>query len=311
MIHYEQCQFKFEVSQMKKSYIKYLSSLLLFGSNGIIASYIPLSSVEIVFTRTLIGSIFLLLIYSATKHEARPRKNSSHLIYIVISGVAMGTSWMFLYEAYARIGVSIATLAYYCGPAIVMILAPILFGENISWIKWLGLISVLAGMVFVNNNVWSEGGNSWGLFCGIMSAILYAVMVIFNKKAVSIVGLQNPVVQLFIAFLTVTIFLVAHQGLSIHIQRESIPFILMLGIVNTGIGCYFYFSSIGQLPVQTVAIFSYLDPLSALVLSSVILGESLTLSQMAGAFLILGGAVFGEIYLPKGKLPGQQKADHD
>ena len=45
---------KQEVIMDKKAFIKYLSALLLFGLNGIVASNIALSSYEIVFLRTLI-----------------------------------------------------------------------------------------------------------------------------------------------------------------------------------------------------------------------------------------------------------------
>lgn len=66
-------------------------------------------------------------------------------------------------------------------------------------------------------------------------------------------------------------------------------------------GCYFYFSfsSIGSLPVQTVSICGYLEPLSALIFLAAILGEKLSLMQIAGAVLILGGAAFGELFRPK------------
>ena len=47
---------------MKRSYFKYIIGLLLFGSNGIVASYIALSSYEIVLLRTLIGSLFLIVL---------------------------------------------------------------------------------------------------------------------------------------------------------------------------------------------------------------------------------------------------------
>ena len=48
---------------MKKAYLKYFTALLLFGSNGIVASYILLNSYEIVFLRTLIGSLFLIAVF--------------------------------------------------------------------------------------------------------------------------------------------------------------------------------------------------------------------------------------------------------
>jgi len=129
------------------SYIKYIFALLLFGSNGIVASYILLSSVEIVYLRTFIGSLLLILIFVLTKQKVQFWKNKLHFLYLVISGVAMGASWLFLFEAYKQIGVSIAPLAYYCGPIMVMILSPLIFKEKMTMAKMLGFIAVFLGML--------------------------------------------------------------------------------------------------------------------------------------------------------------------
>lgn len=279
-----------------KAIFKYIAALLLFGSNGIVASYISLSSYEIVFTRTLIGSLFLVLIFILTRQKMRFWTDKLHFLYLAISGIAMGTSWMFLYEAYAQIGVSIATLAYYCGPVIVMILSPIIFKEKMTAAKLIGFLAVVLGMLCVNGHALLQGSVSWGLIFGICSAFAYAFMVIFNKKAISITGLENPMWQLIISFLTVAIFVGLKQGFSINIAAQNLLPILFLGIVNTGIGCYFYFSSISDLPVQTVAIGGYLEPLSALFFSAAFLGEALGFAQIVGAILILGGAAFGELF---------------
>lgn len=279
-----------------RAIFKYIAALLLFGSNGIVANYISLSSYEIVFTRTLIGSLFLVLIFAITRQKVLFWRDKLHFLYLVISGVAMGTSWMFLYEAYKQIGVSIATLAYYCGPVIVMILSPVLFKEKMTTNKLIGFIAVVLGMLFVNGQALYQGSISWGLLFAILSAFTYAFMVIFNKKAVSIVGLEKPMWQLIISFLTVAIFLALRQGLAIHVSSENLLPVLFLGIVNTGIGCYFYFSSIGDLSIQTVAIVGYLEPLSALLFSALFLGEALSVVQIIGAVLILGGAAYGELF---------------
>lgn len=281
---------------MNRSYIKYITSLILFGFNGIVASHISLSSYEIVFTRTLIGSLFLVIVFGFSKQKMRFLSNKSHFLYLSLSGVAMGASWMFLYEAYTQIGVSIATLAYYCGPVIVMILSPFLFKERMTNAKLIGFLAVLTGMLCVSGQAMSEEKTLFGLMCGLLSAVMYAVMVIFNKKAVSITGLENSMWQLMASFATVFLFLGLKQDFSISIASGDWLPILILGIVNTGIGCYFYFSSIGHLPVQTVAICGYLEPLSALLLSAALLGERLSLVQILGALLILGGAAFGELY---------------
>ena len=284
---------------MKKTYFKYITALILFGLNGIVASHISLSSYEIVFTRTLIGSFFLILIFIISKKEVRFWENKLHFLYLLISGVAMGTSWMFLYEAYAQIGVSIATLAYYCGPVIVMILSPVISREKMTSPILLGFFSVIIGMLCVNGQNLSQGSVSWGLICGLFSAIMYAVMVIFNTKAVSIKGIENPMWQLITGFITVAIFVGLKHGFSINMMQGNLIPILILGIINTGIGCYFYFSSIGSLSMQTVAICGYLEPLSALLFSTALLGENLKLIQMVGAVLILGGAAFGELFRQK------------
>ena len=281
---------------MKKAYFKYLLSVLLFGSNGIVASRILMSSYEIVLLRTFIGSLFLFAVYIFSKPKASERVGKKDILYIIISGVSMGASWMFLYEAYANIGVSLATLSYYCGPVFVMALSPFVFGEKISGAKLFGFFAVLCGMFLLNNQELYQKGFSWGLFCGIMSAVTYTFMVIFNKKAKGIKGLKNSVYQLFISFLTVGLFVLIKQGAHIDLNAESLAAILVLGIVNTGIGCYLYFSSISGLPAQTVAICGYLEPVSALALSAVFLHERLTPIQAAGAVLILGGAAFGELY---------------
>lgn len=53
---------------MKNAYIKFILAAVIFGTNGIIASQLPLSSYEIVLTRTVLGGLFLLLLATA-RHE--------------------------------------------------------------------------------------------------------------------------------------------------------------------------------------------------------------------------------------------------
>ena len=280
--------------KMSQTYFKYFLALILFGFNGIVANHISLNSYEIVFLRTLIGSIFLASIFFCTKGKWSGIGNKKHLMYIIISGVAMGTSWMFLYEAYSEIGVSVATLAYYCGPAIVILLSPLIFRERLTIRKVLGLLCVLVGMYLVNGNTFQQSGFSWGLICGILSAAMYAVMVIFNKKASSITGLENPVLQLIFSFVIVAVFVQIKQGLIIPSLFENIIPVLILGIINTGIGCYLYFTSIQKMPAGSVAICGYLEPWSALIFSAIFLHERLVAIQIVGAVFIIFGAMFGE-----------------
>ncbi len=282
----------------KKALIKYLCALLLFGLNGIVASHIRMNSYEIVFLRTMIGSILLILLFLIGKGKFHIRENKKDTVFIVLSGIAMGASWMFLYEAYQQIGVSFASLLYYCGPVIVMILSPLIFKEKLTLPKIIGFLIVLAGIFLVNGNAAVEG-NAWGLFCGGMSAVMYFFMVTLNKRAKKITGMENSVIQLTVSFLTVAVFVGIKQAFVVHVPVEAWPWILILGIVNTGIGCYLYFSPLAKLPVQTVAICGYLEPLSAVVFAAILLGEKMTVLQIIGAVCIIGGAMIGELIKTK------------
>ena len=158
-----------------KSYIKFISSLLIFGSNGIVAGFIALKSTEIVFYRSLIGSVFLIALLSVRKHRPALLKNRRHFLYLAAAGVSMGASWMFLYEAYNLVGVSMATLIYYCGPVIVMALSPFIFKEKLTLPKLMGFAAVLVGMFLVNSNSLSGGGFSSGILYAFAGAIFFAL----------------------------------------------------------------------------------------------------------------------------------------
>ena len=311
---------------MKTAYFYYIFALLLFGSNGIIASHIALPSTEIVLYRTCIGSALLLLLFLIKGNRFTFHKHLKSFAFLALSGIAMGLSWMFLYEAYAQIGVSISSLLYYCGPVIVMILSPIFFKEKLTPKKSLGFMAVFTGILLVNGGMSASGGSFTGVLCGLLSAVMYAFMVIFNKlatsfahrdlisgrqmsicasamddfprhhnkKAANISGLENSLLQLVISFLTVAAFTLLRGGFVIHIPEGSLLPLVFLGLVNTGIGCYLYFSKLEMLPVQTVSILGYIEPLSAVLLSVLLLQESMSSLQIVGALLVLGGAIFAE-----------------
>lgn len=280
---------------MKTAYVKHILSLLMFGTNGIVASFILLNSYEIVFFRTLMGGALLLLLFKLGGGKFHISEHKKDALFIALSGISMGASWMFLYEAYQEIGVSISTLIYYTGPVIVMILSPVIFKERLTLPKIIGFVTVLAGLVLINGTVGTEERNVWGIFCAFMSAVMYFFMVTFNKKSEKITGMENTIIQLAVSFVTVACFVMARQGVSMELGNVNWIAVLILGFLNSGIGCYLYFSTLSKLPVQSVAVLGYLEALSAVLFSAMFLSERLTGGQIIGAVCIIGGAMIGEL----------------
>ena len=284
---------------MDRNLISYLAALLLFGSNGIVASAIALPSADIVLLRTFLGALSLAAVLLATQRHRlegprRPREASA----IAVSGAALGASWIFLFQAYRLIGVGISSLLYYCGPIIVMALSPILFGEKLTGGKIAGFIAVACGAFLIAAQ--GLGGNlpAAGIACGAASAFCYAVMVVASKGAPHIEGLENSTIQVISAFATALVLSLVTQGVPSFLTGAATGInwgaVAMLGLVNTGVGCLLYFGAVAKLPVQTVAVVGYLEPLSAVVFSTMLLHEAVTPVRLMGAALIIGGALFCE-----------------
>lgn len=285
---------------MNNGLFTYLAALLLFGSNGIIAAAIALPSSDIVLLRTFLGALSLITILATSQHHklqapSRPREAAA----LLLSGAALGASWIFLFRAYQTIGVGVSSLLYYCGPIIVMALSPLIFGEKLTGGKIAGFVAVACGAFLIAAQ--GLGGNMpiAGIVCGIASAFCYALMVIAGKGA-HIEGLENSTLQVCAAFVTALVLTLITQGAPSFLSAgiaASIDWraVAMLGVVNTGIGCLLYFSAVAKLPVQTVAVVGYLEPLSAVVFSAALLGEAITPVRLMGAALIIGGAIFCEL----------------
>lgn len=280
-------------------FFKYLASLLLFGSNGVWVAAIALSSQEIVFLRLLLGAVSLLAIFALTRTRITFHRYKKDFFFLALSGCAQGVLFLFLFKAYQLIGVSLASLAYYCGPVIVMVLSPLIFGEKLTRGKVTGFLVVLLGVALVNGQAALEGKSILGLVCAGLASFMYAALVIATKKNEHIHGLENPTIQLVFSLLTVGLYLACTQGFAIQVQPGDWLPILILGLTNTGLGCYLYYTSIGRLPAQQVALFGYLEPLSSVFYSALLLHETLAPIQIFGGLLIVGGALFGELY--KGK----------
>lgn len=277
-------------------YGMYILSMLIFGTNGLLVSRISLQSSQIVLLRTLIGGALLTVIVLLRGGFDRNAVRAD-LPMILLGGTALGLNWVALFSAYRLLNVSLATLIYYIGPILVLLFSPIIFREKLTGTKIAAVAIVAVGLVCISGSILVGGMNPVGFAAAIASALFYAALIVFNKRITHTKGLQTAAIELDIAFAVVLIYCLLTVGLP-HPARADLPYIAVIGVVNTGLAYVLYFSGLQKLPGQSVALISYVDPVSALFFSALFLHEKLTLVQVIGAVLIIGGAMLGEMRKP-------------
>ncbi len=282
-----------------KEKLKLITAMVLFGTIGIFVKHIDLPSSVIAFARAFIGMLFLLAVIACKRMKISKEAIRKNLVPLLFSGVFLGMNWIGLFEAYRYTSVATATLCYYLAPIIVILVAPILFKEKLTLRKGICAVVALVGMVFVSGviqNGMPAAGELKGILYGLGAAVLYAIIMLLNKKIQNISAYDKTVVQLGISTIVLLPYcLVTEDISSFAISPMVIGLLLLVGIVHTGVTYYLYFGAIGALKSQTVAIISYLDPVVAVLISVFILREGMDVFGIIGAVLILGAALFSEL----------------
>ena len=289
---------------MKKYKLSLMITMLVWGSIGIFVRNIDFTSSQIALIRAIIGSIFLIVFSAISKESLSIEKIKSNLFLLICCGICIGLNWIFLFQSYNYTTISTATICYYLAPIIVMFLSPILLKEKLTIVKVLCIISAMIGMLLtVGIDRSSVGENNMiGILYGLIAACLYAGVVILNKFLKDISGRESSLVQLSVAAFFLLPYVIFTEKVSLStISTSSIVLLLILGIVHTGLAYLVYFSVIQKLESQTVAIYSYIDPISAITMSALILNEGMSLLQIVGAILILGSTFISEVYSNKMK----------
>lgn len=278
--------------------LKNITAMLVFGSIGLFVRNIEIASSQIALVRGFIGA-FVLFIAMICLHKTFNRQALiKNLRYLLIAGIAIGLNWIFLFQAYNYTTIATATLTYYLAPTFVVLLSPFVLKESLSTFKIICVVLSLLGMALVagifNDN--QSGTNDFiGAIYGTCAALFYAIVILANKFFRNIAALDSSIAQLLLASIILLPYVI-YQDNSWSMSGFSLLSLLILGVIHTGIAYLLYFSSLQTLPAQKVAIFSYLDPVTAIILSTVLLAEPMSISQWIGAILILGSLLVSELF---------------
>ena len=278
-----------------------IGAMTIFGTIGIFRKYIPLPSSLLALARGIIGTAFLLFLVLAVKRDKLSIEAiKRNFVFLVVSGAFIGFNWILLFEAYQYTTVATATLCYYMAPVIVVLVSPFLFKERLTLLKAICVAVALAGMVFVSGIPQSGfGGMSElkGILLGLGAATLYAIVVILNQYIKDIPAYDKTIMQLGTAAIAILPYtLLTENFADISFTPIAVLMLIFVGIVHTGIAYTLYFGSMSGLKAQTIALFSYIDPVVAIILSAVILQENIGLWGVIGAVMVLGSTMVSELF---------------
>ncbi len=277
----------------------FISSMTIFGTIGIFRKFIPMPSGFLAMSRGFIGALFLCVLMLIGRKRFDLAAVGKKIWLLIISGAFIGFNWILLFEAYNYTSVATATLCYYAAPILVIIASPFLLGERLTAKKIVCIFIAAIGMVAVSGvfDV-SFGGirDLIGVFLGLGAALLYASVVIINKKIGKMPPYEKTASQLVSAAVVIIPYVLFAEEISAEsFNITSVIMMILVGILHTGVAYALYFGSISSLGAQTVALFSYIDPIVAIILSAIVLRENIGIMGYIGAVLILGSTLYSEL----------------
>lgn len=291
-----------------KAELNMILSMIIFGSIGIFVKYIALPSGIISVARGLIGCIVLVVFSLVSKTGLSLKDIKKNILLLFVSGAFIGVNWMMLFESYNYTSVAVSTLCYYMAPVFMIILSAVFLKEKISLKKIICVVVSLCGMVLISG-VFNNSGFSVKEIKGVAlasgAAILYAFVTLFNKKLAGMSAGDKTIVQLFFAAVVILPYSIIKGDFNFaSVSMMQVVLLIIVGVLHTGLAYIMFFGSVGKLAAQTTAVLCYIDPITAVILSAVLLKEKLGIFEIAGAVMIIGASLFSEIK-PKEKSTGK------
>lgn len=286
------------MNQMNKARLMLIASMIIFGTIGLFVRNVPVASGELALYRAVLAAILIGGYLLVTKQKIPFKNIKKEIPLLLFSGIAMGINWILLFEAYKYTTVSVATLSYYFAPVIVTLVCPFLFREKLSTKQIICFVMSTLGIVLITGvgDVGKGRADMIGILFGLGAAVFYATVILLNKFIKNVAGIHRTFLQFLAAIIILVPYVAVTSGCNLgSMNGKGWVFLLIVGFIHTGVTYCMYFSSLKELPGQKAAILSYIDPLVAVAVSVLVLGEALTIPQACGGILILGFTAWNEI----------------
>lgn len=278
---------------MQKSKIAgYIAGTLaasLMATLGLFVRHISVNAQIIALARFGIGLLFIFLQLLLLR-KLNYIKQTKISIPIVFSGVAIALCIWFYIKAIETISLVNSVFLLYLGPLIATALSGIFLKEVYKIKNLLLLLLSLLGCLFIFEFKLPLYYSEWqGYVCGLLSAIFYAIFIIFNRTiSSSTPALIRSFYQLLWGSITILILL---GNIKINWVYTDIYWLITVGFIHGFLALTLMIYAIEQLETYEYAVISYLEPLVATLLGVFVYAETLSFWQILGCLMIFTAGI--------------------
>ena len=261
-------------------------SAVAFGCMPLFAIYAYEAGVDptsLLFLRFLAAGLFMLLVMLVRKIPFPRGKSLAGLVGMGAIGY-FGQSLCY-FNALTLASAGLVALLLYLYPALVTALSALIFKERVTRAKILALVLALAGATLVIGPGWE--GQALGVVLGLGAALIYSVYILVGNRILKDVAVFPSSAVIMMSAGVAFGILAAFTGL--HLPESTSGWLAMLGltILSTIIAILAFMAGMQRVGPTNAALLSTLEPVVTVGLAYLLLGESLTISKVAGGGLIL------------------------
>lgn len=280
----------------KKAFFLFI--MCLFGCLGPIVRAIGLPSPVTAWLRAWISGAALLIYLFAIKRNTDSKELKRLIKPMALCGIFLAIDWIGLFEAYNYTTIAVATVTYYIEPVLMLIGASVFLKEKFSARHLVCIFAAFIGVALVSGiieNGVPEPAQLRGIFFAFMGALGYASLLLINRNYPDSDPILRTTIQLVVAGIVTTPYVLLRYDMSsLTFTTRGILMLILLSVGFTAVLYIFYFRLASSIPAKTVAMFSYADPVTAVIISAVFMEEKMTLWGLLGTVLVIGSAIVSE-----------------
>lgn len=248
----------------------------------------------LVLARVAIGAALLLPVALRRRQLAAVRTVWPWLVFFAL--VEIIVPWMLLSQAERSISSSLSGLLVASVPVMVVLLSLATGGgDRVSLVRWTGLLIGLGGVGLLAgpNLIGSQAGHGTAVSVAqvLFVALCYAIgPLIANRKLAEVPPLVTTATCLGLATLVYAPFAALSWPATLPPGRVLVA-LAVLGLVCTAGAFLIFFRLIAEAGPARASVITYLNPLVAVALGVLVLGEHVSLLMLAAFATILAGSV--------------------